>query len=56
MILATRIFQRGLDERRPITEALQLRFRVSSEPWVTMIRTMMSGGASVEETLELWAS
>jgi len=26
------------------------------KPWANMLQDMMSGGASVEDTLELWAS
>ena len=35
--------------------ALQLHFWLVLNLWVTMIQDMMSGGASVEDTLSLWA-
>lgn len=34
--------------------ALQLHFVLSLTLWITMIQGMITGGASVEETLELW--
>jgi aryl carrier-like protein len=44
MILATRYRSEGLDEQRPITEALQLFFSPTLNQWATMIRRLMDGG------------
>src|SRR5215208_4430320 len=56
MKLATRYSLEGLDAQRPITEAPQLQFWQEVLTFPGMIGRGWMSGASIEETLELWAS